>query len=115
MYEEDSLLLDLEGGSGKVSIDIDTPDGKIDLEEGLKEEDDKGGGGGGGGERRQESLTEVDADENDSSLYSSIEIGKVSGELILRVRIFVNNVVIMLDDTSILNIECNKRRKLVAV
>ncbi|KAK8726706.1 hypothetical protein OTU49_010030, partial [Cherax quadricarinatus] len=31
LFEEDNLLLDLEGGSGRVSMDMDTPDEKLDF------------------------------------------------------------------------------------
>lgn len=76
LIEDDSLLLDLDGGSGKVSMDMDTPDGKITFEEDTKEEDDKGGGY----VEKPTDNTEDTVEENISDLYSSIEIGKISGE-----------------------------------
>ncbi|XP_064096525.1 huntingtin-like [Macrobrachium nipponense] len=92
LFEEDSPLLDFEGVSGRTSIDLDTPDGRVDLEEGLKEEDDKGGGGGGGGGgeggvggscgdddgKLEDSEAAENSRDSDSDLYASIEIGKVT-------------------------------------
>ncbi|KAG7155913.1 Huntingtin-like [Homarus americanus] len=78
LFEED---LDLDGGSGKVSMDLDTPDGKIDFEESTKEEDDKGGGGS--IDAQQTDVTEDLTEENVSALYSSIEIGKLTDTSVL--------------------------------
>nr|XP_045607422.1 huntingtin-like isoform X3 [Procambarus clarkii] len=80
LFEEDSLLLDLEGGSGKVSMDMDTPDEKLDFEESTKEEDDQGGGLG---EVQQTDIAEDEPDKNVSDLYSSIEIGKLTDTSVL--------------------------------
>ncbi|KAK7079832.1 hypothetical protein SK128_022104, partial [Halocaridina rubra] len=85
LLEEDSLLLDLEGvGTGRSSIDIETPDGKVDLEEGLKQEDDKGGGGGmEEGSGKNEEAVSGEEEEDESDIYACIEIGKVTDSSLL--------------------------------
>lgn len=91
---------DFGAGGERVSMDMDTPDGKIDIEESTRVENDnvgdgggeEGGGGGGGGgsegvgsvegkcmEGKEPAGAEgVTDDVND--LYSSIEIGQISGK-----------------------------------
>lgn len=95
LFEDEGAVADFGAGGERVSMDMDTPDGKIDIEESTQVEEDctvdgggeegggSGGGGGEGGEGRctegKESSVDDDAGEDVRNLYSSIEIGRISG------------------------------------
>lgn len=92
---------DFGAGGERVSMDMDTPDGKIDIEESTRVEDESAGdaggeegggvGGGGGGEgaggnegrcgdSKESAGTEGAVDDDENGLYSSIEIGQIAGK-----------------------------------
>ena len=90
---------DFGAGGERVSMDMDTPDGKIDIEESTRVEEegagdeggeeggggDGGGGGGGGGDGKESAAGGVDGGLEDvNDLYSSIEIGQISGKVKVR-------------------------------
>lgn len=83
-------MADFGAGSERVSMDMDTPDGKIDIEESTRVEEEtvdgggEEGGGGGGGEgdgstEGKDSAEDEEASEDVNDLYSCIEIGQISG------------------------------------
>lgn len=90
LFEDEGSMTDFGAGSERVSMDMDTPDGKIDIEESTQVEEDSsvdgggdeggGGGGGEGGEARCAEGEEEEPSEDVNDLYSSIEIGQISGK-----------------------------------
>ncbi|KAK3887735.1 hypothetical protein Pcinc_008172 [Petrolisthes cinctipes] len=92
LMEEDGLLLDLDAGSARVSVDIDTPDASYDIDDTAKEDDQKGGPEGVGGSsinlgslvdtaesnNTTEDTGQDDDDDDVNDLYANIEIGQLS-------------------------------------
>ncbi|XP_050730332.1 huntingtin-like isoform X2 [Eriocheir sinensis] len=99
LFEDEGAVTDFGVGSERVSMDMDTPDGKIDIEESTQVEEDStvdgggdegGGGGGEGGEGRCAEGEEDELSEDVNDLYSSIEIGQISDTSLLLGRVEMN-------------------------